>query len=206
MALIDDLLGGALPTAFASVWWPWPTATHSSPRSWCACSSTRACCATHDGAWQLVGPVTERRVPGSVQAVLSARLDELAGEEKRVAQEAAVVGRIFWDVDRGAPAQPTGRRGGTGAARHCASRSWWLRACRRPWPGASEWSFHHVLVRDVAYDSLPKADRSSLHLQVARWAEIALSDRIDEFAELVASHTVAALRYEEELATGDDGP
>ena len=25
--------------------------------------------------------------------------------------------------------------------------------------GAGEWAFHHVLVRDVAYDSLPKADR-----------------------------------------------
>ncbi len=157
----------------------------------------------HEGAWQFIGPVTELSVPDSVQAVLSARLDELAGEEKRVAQEAAVIGRIFWDVivahlrDRSADEVTAALRG---------LRIKELVAPRVPstMAGASEWSFHHVLVRDVAYDSLPKTDRASLHLQVARWAESELGDRLDEYAELVASHTAAALRYQEELTTGSD--
>ncbi len=53
---------------------------------------------------------------------------------------------------------------------------------------ATEYGFRHVLIRDVAYDSLPKRDRSRLHRDIALWAEVELVDRIDEFAELIASH------------------
>lgn len=41
--------------------------------------------------------------------------------------------------------------------------------------GAAEFGFRHVLIRDVAYDSLPKRDRAAKHLDVARWAEETLS-------------------------------
>lgn len=60
-----------------------------------------------------------------------------------------------------------------------------------------------MLIRDVAYDSLPKRERGALHLEVARWAERELADREDEVAELLAAHYVAALRYEEEFTTAD---
>ena len=62
------------------------------------------------------------------------------------------------------------------------------------------------MVRDVAYDSLPKRDRASLHIDVAGWAESTLEDRIDEFAELIATHLAAALDYEEELAGSRSEP
>ena len=52
----------------------------------------------NDGRWQLARPVDEVEIPTSVQAVLAARLDALPENEKRVAQDAAVIGRIFWDV------------------------------------------------------------------------------------------------------------
>ena len=51
-----------------------------------------------DGHWELAHDVGSIDIPPSVQAVLAARLDTLPAEEKRVAQDAAVVGRIFWDV------------------------------------------------------------------------------------------------------------
>ena len=157
-----------------------------------------------DGVWRFVGVVTDSTIPSSVQAVLSARLDVLDVEEKRVAQEASVVGRIFWDVVvaslRNRPVENV-----SNALRGLRVKE--LVAPRVPstMAGASEWSFHHVLVRDVAYESLPKADRAELHLQVARWAETESPDRLDEFAELVAAHRLAALRYEDELA-GTDAP
>ena len=50
-----------------------------------------------DGRWQLTRRIDDIEVPGSVQAVLAARLDALPGGEKGIAQVAAVVGRIFWD-------------------------------------------------------------------------------------------------------------
>ena len=51
----------------------------------------------HQGRWQIAGRVEELSVPGSIQAVLAARLDALPETEKVAAQDAAVVGRVFWD-------------------------------------------------------------------------------------------------------------
>ncbi len=51
-----------------------------------------------DGRWQLARPVEDVEIPGSIHAVLAARLDGLPPAEKRAAQNAAVVGRIFWDA------------------------------------------------------------------------------------------------------------
>jgi tetratricopeptide (TPR) repeat protein len=66
--------------------------------------------------------------------------------------------------------------------------------------GAAEFGFRHVLIRDVAYDSLPKRDRAVLHLAVAQWAQDALAERREEFVELLAAHHLSALRYEEEFS------
>ncbi|HET7727486.1 MAG TPA: adenylate/guanylate cyclase domain-containing protein [Candidatus Limnocylindrales bacterium] len=152
-----------------------------------------------DGAWELVRPVEEIEVPRSVQAVLAARLDGLSGDEKRVAQTAAVIGRIFWDillahVSRLGPG-PTGD-----LLRRLRVKELVIPRQPSSLAGATEFGFRHVLVRDVAYDSLPKRDRAALHVDVAGWAESALADRIDEFAELIAGHLAAALEYEVELS------
>ena len=58
-----------------------------------------------------------------------------------------------------------------------------------------EFTFRHVLIRDGAYDSLPKALRAEKHEQVARWAEERAGDRAEDMAELIATHEVEALRY-----------
>jgi len=56
-----------------------------------------------------------------------------------------------------------------------------------------------VLIRDGAYDSLPKTLRAAKHQEVARWAEGRAGDRADELAELIATHEIEALRYLDEL-------
>ena len=48
-------------------------------------------------AWELERPIDVMAMPDTVHAVLAARLDTLSSDEKRVSQEAAVVGRVFWD-------------------------------------------------------------------------------------------------------------
>ncbi|MGZ8513252.1 MAG: ATP-binding protein, partial [Candidatus Limnocylindria bacterium] len=152
-----------------------------------------------DGHWQLARPVDEVEIPGSIHAVLAARLDGLPAAEKKAAQNAAVVGRIFWDALIAHLS-----RQGTSATGEVLRR---LRVKELVVPrqpsalaGASEFGFRHVLIRDVAYDSLPKRDRAAKHLDVARWAEETLADRQDEMVELLAAHYLAALRYEEEFA------
>ena len=152
-----------------------------------------------DGAWRLARSVEQIDIPDSVHAVLAARLDSLPAGERRAAQLAAVVGRVFWDrlvADlNGKGLDATGEQ---------------LRGLRRKdlvmprepsrLAGAREFAFRHVLIRDVAYESLSKRDRAWLHRDIAHWVEAVLTDRIDEFIELVASHLASAEAYEEEVA------
>jgi len=153
--------------------------------------------------WELVAPVEELEIPGSIQALLAARLDSLPPREKRVTQAAAVVGRIFWDVVLAhvvAGASPDLDRLLRGL------RAKELVVTREPSSLAEsrEYGFRHVLIRDVAYDSVPKSERAEQHVLVARWAEGRLAAREDEMVELVASHYRSALAYREEAWSGSE--
>jgi tetratricopeptide (TPR) repeat protein len=152
--------------------------------------------------WELVAPVEELDIPTSIHALLAARLDSLPAQEKRLTQAAAVVGRIFWDAVLAhvvAGASPDLDRLLRGL------RVKELVVAREPSSLADsrEYGFRHVLIRDVAYESVPKAERAEKHLQVADWAEQRLA-REDEMVELLASHYRSALAYREEAMIGDE--
>jgi class 3 adenylate cyclase/tetratricopeptide (TPR) repeat protein len=152
----------------------------------------------HEGQWQIAGRADDLSIPGTIQAVLAARLDALPDTEKHAAQDAAVVGRVFWDaVVADLMSSPTERV--ADLLRRLRVKE--LVVAREPssFSGADEFSFRHVLIRDVAYESLPKRDRADKHLAVVEWAERELGERAGEAAELVASHMLAALRYREEF-------
>ena len=68
-----------------------------------------------------------------------------------------------------------------------------------------EFAFRHGLIRDGAYDSLPKSLRADKHLGVARWAAERAGDRAEEIAELIATHEIEALRYLDELGRAAAG-
>jgi class 3 adenylate cyclase/tetratricopeptide (TPR) repeat protein len=155
----------------------------------------------HEGRWSMSTSVETVSVPGSIQAVLAARLDALPGTEKVVAQDAAVVGRVFWDsVVADLTRSPPERVGDL--LRRLRVKE--LVVSREPssFSGADEFSFRHVLIRDVAYESLAKLERADKHLAVVHWAARELGERSGasgEAAELIASHLMAALRYREEF-------
>jgi class 3 adenylate cyclase/tetratricopeptide (TPR) repeat protein len=202
-ALVDGLVGSALPAALRDRVVALADGNPLFAEELVRMFVDRGVLRFTDGRWELAAPVEELEVPSTVQAVLAARLDALPPSEKRLAQNASVVGRIFWDAvvahlsRQGVPA--TGD-----LLRRLRVKE--LVVPREPssLAGAAEFGFRHVLIRDVAYDSLPKRDRAALHLDVARWAETELADRLDEIIELVASHYVAALRFEEEFASEGD--
>ncbi|MEX2406895.1 MAG: tetratricopeptide repeat protein, partial [Actinomycetota bacterium] len=159
--------------------------------------------ATDAAKWEVARPVKDVELPRSVQGLIAARLDGLPEDEKSVLQDAAVVGRVFWV---GAVAELTGRS--VGEIRDALGR---LRVKELVLPhepssfsDEHEFSFRHNLIRDGAYDSLPKALRADKHAGVARWAEQHAGDRADEIAELIATHLLEALGYLEELGeTGE---
>ena len=70
--------------------------------------------------------------------------------------------------------------------------------------GQPEYTFKHILTRDVAYDSIPRRDRGSAHAQVARWLEGTAGDRACEFGELLAHHYAAAVSLAEQAGAAPD--
>src|SRR5260370_31122905 len=56
-------------------------------------------------------------------------------------------------------------------------------------PGESgTFRFRHILIRDVVYGTLSRAERVRLHGKIAAWLETSAGDRLDEFTELIAYH------------------
>jgi class 3 adenylate cyclase/tetratricopeptide (TPR) repeat protein len=132
-------------------------------------------------------------LPESVQGLIAARLDALPLEEKSLLQSAAVVGRSFWfgSLTRlsGLPQYVVGERLAALERKEFVRRE-------RVWPaaGGSRYMFHHVLVRDVAYGQIPRADRAERHRLAAEWLEMLKSDRAD-LAEMLAHHYQSALGF-----------
>src|SRR6266566_7968588 len=154
--------------------------------------------ATEASKWEVARPVAGIDLPRSVQGLIAARLDGLADDEKSVLQDAAVVGRVFWV---GALEELTGRP--MADVRDALGR---LRVKELVVPhepssfrDEQEFAFRHGLIRDGAYDSLPKSLRADKHLGIAKWAEDRAGDRAEEIAELIATHEIEAVRYLDEL-------
>jgi hypothetical protein len=133
----------------------------------------------------------EAALPETVQGIIAARLDALSVEEKTAIQNGAVFGKVFWSgslaaLDGGDPnALPL----------HSLVRKEFVRRERRSSVGGQdEYAFRHVLVRDVAYGQIPRAQRAEKHRRAAEWIE-SLSERGDDLADLLAHHYVSALEY-----------
>ena len=127
-------------------------------------------------------------LPDTLHALLAARVDALPVPDKRLLQEAAVVGRVFW-------VEPLRRRLGydiADALTALETRGLVLARAASSLAGQVEFAFKHALLRDVAYASLPVAQRARGHADVAAWLEEISQDRVGEVMELVAYHYAAA--------------
>ena len=131
-------------------------------------------------------------IPETLQGLIAARLDGLAGEEKALLQRAAVVGKMFW---LGAVHAMNGAsRHELEGILHSLERKEFVRRERRSSvEGDTEYAFMHVLVRDVAYGQMPRGERADQHERAARWID-ALGRSADA-AEMLAHHYLQALDY-----------
>ncbi len=135
--------------------------------------------------------------PDNVQALIAARLDTLPPVRKSLLQDAAVIGKVFW---AGALAEMAGRPSAdVQQDLHELSRKELVRPSRlSTMEGEAEYAFWHGLVRDVAYQQIPRAERARRHEAAAGWIEARAAGRVEDMAELLAHHALAAL----ELARG----
>jgi class 3 adenylate cyclase len=130
--------------------------------------------------------------PDSVQALIAARLDTLTPDTKSMLADAAVIGKVFW---AGAIAAMGGRdlTTVTDALRYLSRKELVRPARRSSIADEAEYSFWHVLARDVAYGQLPRASKASRHVAAASWIESKASERIEDLADVLAYHYAAAL-------------
>ncbi|MGH2483154.1 MAG: hypothetical protein ACRDE9_01700, partial [Candidatus Limnocylindria bacterium] len=122
---------------------------------------------------------------------IRARLDALPREQRTVIQGGAVVGRTF---QRSAVATLV-----DGPVEEHLEQAI-LRDIVTEEPSAEpSYRFKHILIRDVAYATLPKARRAELHRRVVDWLREWAGDRIEEFIEIEAYHLEQAVSLAREL-------
>jgi class 3 adenylate cyclase len=144
--------------------------------------------------------LAEPELPASVQALIAARLDTLSPERKSLLQDAAVMGKVFW---AGSVAEMGAReRGEVELILHELARKELVRPGRTSsMEGESEYAFWHLLVRDVAYSQIPRAERARRHRAAAAWIERKAGERVEDLAEVLAHHYLQALELAD--AAGD---
>jgi len=139
-------------------------------------------------------------LPSSIQAVIAARIDRLEPGERAVLEHASVQGRSFYV---GAVADALAGGDSAAMATHLVSlvRKQLVRAERSQLPGHDAFRFAHVLIREAAYQGLPKQRRAELHEQVAHWLQAArgVADESVAENETLGYHLGEAYLYRAEL-------
>jgi class 3 adenylate cyclase/tetratricopeptide (TPR) repeat protein len=140
-------------------------------------------------------------VPPTLQALLAARLDQLETAERSVLERGAIEGEIF---HRGAVQALAPEE--TQVTPRLASlvRKQLVRPDKTQLPGEDAFRFRHLLIRDAAYDALPKAVRAELHQRFAAWLEQHGTELV-ELDEILGYHFEQAYHYGVELGVPDDG-
>lgn len=147
--------------------------------------------------WNVTGPV-EGLVPDTVQGVIAARLDQLDRKEKLIALDASILGKDFWEGAMEAISDQDREVLGRGLAALVDKDFLTPREASRL-AGQREYTFKHMLIRDVAYAMLPKTIRARKHRAFGIWLEQTLGDRAEEFADLLAYHWLQTTRLAEEV-------
>jgi predicted ATPase/class 3 adenylate cyclase len=151
-------------------------------------------------AYRVTGEVESLEVPETLHALIAARLDDLLPEERRVLEDASVLGKSF---TRDALAVLSGLDdAGLEPVLASLVRKEVLGVQADPRsPEHGQYAFLQDLVRHVAYGTLSRRERRGRHLAVAEYLTSAFAGEQDEVIEVVASHYVAAY---EALPDADD--
>jgi len=156
-----------------------------------------------DGAWQAVSDLADLTVPPTIQLLLAARLDRLEAEERAVIERGAVEGKVF----HAGAVTSLSREAVRAQVRPrllALARKELIRPDRAEFAGQDAFRFRHLLIRDAAYQAMPKEQRAELHEGFARWLTSAAGDRIVEYQEILGYHLEQAYRYRTALGPIDD--
>jgi class 3 adenylate cyclase len=141
-----------------------------------------------------VGGSPDGALPESVHGIVAARLDVVPPEEKAILQDAAVLGQTFW-VDALAHVRGEEPAAVSAALARLEHMEFVRRAPHAGIDGEAEYSFRHPLIREVAYEQVPRSRRARTHRLAAGWTETLPADRAEDRAEALAHHYENALAY-----------
>ena len=136
-----------------------------------------------NGEWKLTRSLGEADIPSSINSVLTARIDRLPKDVKRVLQEASVIGRaFFYEIlktvsDLKAPIDDYL----TGLEQLDLIR------VRAKGPNR-EYIFKHALTREVVYNGILIKERQAIHERIGIAIETLFKNRLAEFYETLAYH------------------
>jgi class 3 adenylate cyclase/tetratricopeptide (TPR) repeat protein len=142
----------------------------------------------------------EMDVPPTIQALLAARLDQLEPSERGALERGSIEGRVF---HRGAVQALAPDELPATALLTSLVRKELIRPDRPQLPGEDAYRFRHLLIRDAAYEALPKATRAHFHERFAVWLGEQGADLV-ELDEILGYHFEQAHRYRVELGPLDD--
>jgi class 3 adenylate cyclase/tetratricopeptide (TPR) repeat protein len=140
------------------------------------------------------GHADEIPIPPTIHALLAARLEQLPSSERVAAERGSVIGKEFWRT-------ALVELGGESSALPPLVRKELIRPYRSPiFPSDDAFRFRHQLIRDAAYDGMPKELRAKLHEQFGVWLE----QHRSEYDEIVGYHFERAYLLREELGPLDE--
>ncbi|MEP6697880.1 MAG: adenylate/guanylate cyclase domain-containing protein [Pseudonocardiales bacterium] len=150
--------------------------------------------------WVPTVDLSRLAVPPTIAALLNARLDLLTGGERAVLGPAAVIGQVFY---RG-PLAELAQRPAAEVDTHLKAlvRKGLFRRADTDLPGQEALRFGHVMVREAAYGTLPKAARAALHERFARWLD--KNTEGQAYDDFVGEHLEQAYRNRVDLGALDD--
>jgi class 3 adenylate cyclase/tetratricopeptide (TPR) repeat protein len=156
-----------------------------------------------DRNWKLSSAQLDRvGVPATIQVLLAARLEQLPSGERAVLERASVVGKSFsWAAAAALATAPERIRLGSELA--SLVRRGLLLPDHSEIAGEDAFQFRHDLIRDAAYQALPKQDRAQLHERLAAWLQQVAGERAGEY-EILGYHLEQAVRYRGELGPVDE--
>jgi class 3 adenylate cyclase/tetratricopeptide (TPR) repeat protein len=151
----------------------------------------RGLLARQGSAYHPTATIETLDVPSSLQALIAARLDHLSAEERRVLQDASILGRTF-------TVQGLGAVSGVGelelrAILTSLVRKEMLSLRTDPLsPERGQYGFLQDLVRRVAYEMMSKRDRRPRHLAAADYLISVAGDEDEDIIEVIAAHLLDA--------------
>jgi len=136
-----------------------------------------------EGGWRLRRPIREADLPSTIRGVITARLDRLDKEAKRVLQEASVIGRAFlYEILR----QASGLKDHLDRLLSGLERLSLIQT--RAIQPDLEYVFKHALTQEVVYNGLLKKERRTIHERIGLVMEQLFQDRLEDFCEALAFH------------------